>query len=58
MGAAPVIEITEAQRAAATEREQAETGQLREAWATLLDEQPGADGKLKIAEYALRGRTA
>ena len=58
MGAAPVVEITEAQRAAATEREQAETGQLREAWATLLDEQPGADGKLRIAEYALRGRTA
>ena len=49
MGAAPVVEITEAQRAAATEREQAETGQLREAWATFMSS-PGP----RMASYGLR----
>ena len=58
MGVAPVVEITEAQRAAQKEARKAEDELYKESWATLLDEQPDAEGKLKLAEIALRGRTA
>ena len=58
MGAAPVVEITEAQRAAVAEREKGETEKYREAWATLLGDEPDKDGKLRVAEAAFRGRTA
>ena len=59
MGAgAQVVEITEAQRAAQVTATKAEEDVYRESWATLLDERPGEDGKLRLAEFALRGRTA
>ena len=59
MGAgAPVVEITEAQRKAQAEAREAEAALYRESWATLLDEQPDKDGRLRLAEVAVRGRTA
>jgi hypothetical protein len=58
MGAAPVIEITEAQRAAQAEREKSETEMYRESWATLLGDRPDKDGRFRVAEVALRGRPA
>ena len=58
MGAAPVVEITEAQRTQQREQQQAEHDTYVESWAELLDERPDKDGKFKLAEVALRGRTA
>ena len=59
MGAgAAVVEITEAQRTAQKEAQKAEDDQYKESWATLLDEQPDKDGKFRLAEVAVRGRTA
>ena len=58
MGAAPVVEISEAQRAAAKDRQAAEEEAYREAWAELSGDEPDKDGKLRVAEAAFRGRTA
>ena len=58
MGAAPVVEITEAQRTQQREQQQAEHDVYAESWAELLDERPDKDGKVRLAEVALRGRTA
>ena len=58
MGAAPVVEITEAQRTQQADREKEETERYRESWATLLGDTPDKDGRLRIAEVALCGRTA
>jgi hypothetical protein len=57
MGAAAPVEITEAQRTAARERETAENATYTEAWAELLDEKP-VEGKYRLAEVALRGRAS
>jgi len=58
MGVAPAApELTESQRVALAERAKAETATYAEAWGTLLDERPGADGHYRLAEVALRGRT-
>jgi len=54
--AAPVVEITEAQRKAQQEFQNAETERLREGWATLLGEQPDANGNFRLTEAALKGR--
>jgi len=58
MGAAPVVEITEAQRAAQAEREKAETEQYREAWGALLGEEADEKGNFRVAEAAFRGRAS
>ena len=59
MGVAPaVVEITEGQRASAAATQQAEKVQFLEAYATLLGEQPDANGNLKLAEAAFRGRAS
>jgi hypothetical protein len=50
MGAAPIVEITEAQRQAQTATQKAEEELYRESWATLLD------GDTKLAEVAVKGR--
>jgi hypothetical protein len=52
MGAAPVVEITEAQRAEAKARQKAEDDLYTEAWAGLLD------GNVKLAEAAVKGRAS
>ena len=59
MGVAPaVVEITEGQRASAAATQKAEKVQFLEAYATLLGEQPDANGNLKLAEAAFRGRAS
>lgn len=58
MGAAPLVEITEAQRAAQAAQEKADEQLYRESWATLLGEEPDKDGKLRLAEVAFRGRAS
>jgi hypothetical protein len=50
MGAAPVVEITEAQRAQMAANQKAEDEMYKESWSTLLD------GNAKLAEVAVRGR--
>ena len=50
MGAAPVVEITEAQRAQMVANQKAEDEMYKESWSTLLD------GNAKLAEVAVRGR--
>ena len=50
MGAAPVVEITEAQRAAQKAAAEADDKMYQESWASLLG------GDLKLAEKAVRGR--
>lgn len=52
MGAGAVVEITEAQRKAQADAAAAEETRCKEAWAVLTD------GNLKIAEIAVKGRTA
>jgi hypothetical protein len=51
MGAAPVVEITEAQRAEIKARQKADDDLYTEAWAGLLD------GNVKLAEVAVKGRS-
>ena len=58
MGASPVVEITEAQRAAAVEQRKQERELYTEAWAQLLGDQADANGKFRMAESAMRGRAS